>query len=98
MFGVPVTEMVGHDLAEFMPRACPSKNAEDLLIVGDASTSKKGGLGVKKKTVGKLMPLVSSPACIPYSHRKAVKRLCRCHSGHGGSCLQEHWQLCILSA
>lgn len=58
MFGVSVKEMVGRDLAEFIPRGCPSNNAEDLLIVGGAST-KKGGLGAKKKTVGKLMPLVS---------------------------------------
>lgn len=58
MFGVLVKEMVGRDLAEFIPRGCPSNNAEDLLIVGGAGT-KKGGLGAKKKTVGKLMPLVS---------------------------------------
>lgn len=58
MFGVPVSAMVGHDLSEFIPRGCLSKNAEDLLIVGDASTSKKGGLG-GKRTVGKLLPLVS---------------------------------------
>lgn len=70
MFGVPVSAMVGRDLAEFIPRACPSRNAEDLLIVGDASTSKKGGLG-GKKTVGKLMPLVSCPACTP------VQSICR---------------------
>lgn len=58
MFGVTVNEMVGRDLSDFIPRACPSRNAEDLLIVGDASTSKKGGMGAKKKVVGKLMPLV----------------------------------------
>lgn len=58
MFGVLVKEMVGRDLSEFIPRGCPSNNAEDLLIVGGAST-KRGGLGAKKSTVGKLMPLVS---------------------------------------
>lgn len=58
MFGVSVKDMVGRDLAEFIPQGCPSKKAEDLLIVGDAST-KRGGLGANKKAVGKLMPLVS---------------------------------------
>ena len=62
MFGVSVKEMVGRDLAEFIPRGCPSKNAEDLLIVGDAST-KRGGLGAKKNAVGKLMPLVRCFVC-----------------------------------
>ncbi|KAL3155070.1 hypothetical protein ABBQ38_011135 [Trebouxia sp. C0009 RCD-2024] len=61
MFGVPVSAMVGRELSEFVPRGCPSKNAEDLLIVGDASTSKKGGLG-GKKTVGKLLPLEAKHA------------------------------------
>ena len=58
MFGVSVASMVGCDLSQFLPNACPSKNATDMLIVGD-STAKKGGMGSKsKKTVGKLMPLV----------------------------------------
>lgn len=62
MFGVSVSTMIGCDLAQFLPTACPSKNATDMLIVGDTSaTAKKGGLGAKgKKTVGKLMPLVST--------------------------------------
>lgn len=50
MFGVPVSEMLG-------------RNAEDMLIVGDATAkggTKRGGLGGKKKVVGKLMPLVST--------------------------------------
>lgn len=60
MFGVSVATMIGCDLAQFLPNACPSKNATDMLIVGDA-TAKKGGMGSKsKKTVGKLMPLVSA--------------------------------------
>ena len=62
MFGVSVKEMVGHDLAEFIPQGCPSKNAEDLLIVEGAST-KRGGLGANKKAVGKLLPLVSGFVC-----------------------------------
>lgn len=58
MFGVSVAAMVGADLAQFLPTACPSKNATDMLIVG-GGTAKKGGMGSKsKKTVGKLMPLV----------------------------------------
>ena len=62
MFGVSVSTMIGCDLAQFLPTACPSKNATDMLIVGDTfATAKKGGLGAKgKKTVGKLMPLVSN--------------------------------------
>ena len=63
MFGVPVSEMLGRDLSEFLPHACPSRNAEDMLIVGDATSgtasgNKRGGMGGKKKVVGKLMPLV----------------------------------------
>lgn len=63
MFGVPVSEMLGRDLSEFLPHACPSRNAEDMLIVGDAGAgtatgNKRGGMGGKKKVVGKLMPLV----------------------------------------
>lgn len=61
MFGLPVSEMLGRDLSEFLPHACPSRNAEDMLIVGDATSStgaKRGGMGGKKKAVGKLMPLV----------------------------------------
>ena len=59
MFGVPVNEMLGRDLSEFLPNACPSRNAEDMLIVEDAGAkTRKGGLGAKKKVVGKLMPLV----------------------------------------
>ena len=60
MFGVTVSEMVGRDLADFIPRSCPSRDAQDLLVVGDTHTGKKGGLGAKKKVVGKLMPLVRS--------------------------------------
>ncbi len=63
MFGVPVSEMLGKNLSDFLPHACPSRNAEDMLIVGDATASagtKRGGLGGKKKVVGKLMPLVST--------------------------------------
>ena len=68
MFGVPVSEMLGRDLSEFLPHACPSRNAEDMLIVGDASAgtasgNKRGGMGGKKKGVGKLMPLVSTSLC-----------------------------------
>ena len=61
MFGVPVSEMVGRELSEFLPLACPSRNAEDMLIVGDGSKVKRGGMGGmgQKKVVGKLMPLVS---------------------------------------
>ena len=65
MFGVPVSEMLGKNLSDFLPRACPSRNAEDMLIVGDATANagtKRGGLGGKKKVVGKLMPLVSTNA------------------------------------
>ena len=59
MFGVSVASMIGCDLSQFLPTARPSKNATDMLMVGDA-TAKKGGMGSKsKKTVGKLMPLVS---------------------------------------
>ena len=60
MFGVPVSEMVGHELSEFLPLACPSRNAEDMLIVGDTSQLKRGGMGGsgQKKVVGKLMPMV----------------------------------------
>ncbi len=63
MFGVPVSEMLGKNLSDFLPHACPSRNAEDMLIVGDATAkggTKRGGLGGKKKVVGKLMPLVST--------------------------------------
>ena len=59
MFGVPVSEMVGRDLSDFLAHACPSRNAEDMLIVGDANgRTNKGGMGGKKKVVGKLMELV----------------------------------------
>lgn len=77
MFGVTVSEMVSRDLADFIPRACPSRNAEDLLIVGDASTSKKGGLGGKKKVVGKLMPLVGVLS-------SSDTKLSSCHAGANG--------------
>ena len=63
MFGVPVSEMLGKNLSDFLLHACPSRNAEDMLMVGDATANvgtKRGGLGGKKKVVGKLMPLVST--------------------------------------
>ncbi|DBB01294.1 TPA: hypothetical protein ACH3X3_011692 [Trebouxia sp. C0006] len=65
MFGVPVSEMLGKNLSDFLPHACPSRNAEDMLIVGDATAkggTKRGGLGGKKKVVGKLMPLEAKHA------------------------------------
>ncbi|DBA80194.1 TPA: hypothetical protein ACH3X2_007658 [Trebouxia sp. C0005] len=65
MFGVPVSEMLGKNLSDFLPHACPSRNAEDMLIVGDATANagtKRGGLGGNKKVVGKLMPLEAKHA------------------------------------
>jgi len=56
MFGVPVSEMLGKNLSDFLPHACPSRNAEATANAG----TKRGGLGGKKKVVGKLMHLVST--------------------------------------
>lgn len=80
MFGVPVSEMLGKNLSDFLPHACPSRNAEDMLIVGDATANagtKRGGLGGNKKVVGKLMPLVTTNT--PYDF------LCQ-GSGHCRTC------------
>lgn len=77
MFGVSVATMIGCDLAQFLPSACPSKNATDMLIVGQG-TAKKGGMGGKSmKPVGKLMPLVSSltfSTCLMQQNMHASRR------------------------
>ena len=88
MFGVSVATMIGCDLAQFLPNACPSKNATDMLIVGDA-TAKKGGMGSKsKKTVGKLMPLVSGFIA---SWQSTVLQLYPDHThSKRGSCIVAH--------
>ena len=92
MFGVSVKDMTGRDLAEFIPGGCPSKNAEDLLIVGDVST-KRGGLGTNKKAVvGKLMSLVSGAGCALTHDTDDMHCLVHLIAVMVHSCLQKHFK------
>ncbi len=102
MFGVPVSEMLGKNLSDFLPHACRSRNAEDMLIVGDATANagtKRGGLGGKKKVVGKLMPLVRTNTSCDFlwqDSKPLQDMLCAiCACPADSLCCSQCW--CIMS-